>query len=109
MPHIGSWILDLGSQGLGIKILASRSCHNHGPERHFLHNQTFALGETANLTATIPVPHEGPAGVYIVRAAANEILGELPVNSTAFSIAIPDAGNGVEEACVEPGNCVLQC
>ncbi|KAK4227150.1 hypothetical protein QBC38DRAFT_199732 [Podospora fimiseda] len=85
--------------------------------------QTFALGETVNLTADIPIPHEGPANVSIVLAATNEILGEpllvfdsyaderlaeLPANNTAFSITIPDAGNGVEEECVEPGDCVLQ-
>ncbi|KAK4159257.1 hypothetical protein QBC43DRAFT_131817 [Cladorrhinum sp. PSN259] len=85
--------------------------------------QTFALGETVNLTAALPIPHEGPANVSIVLAATNEILGEpllvfdsyaderlavLPANNTAFSVTIPDAGNGVEEACVEPGDCVLQ-
>ncbi|KAK4466200.1 hypothetical protein QBC42DRAFT_293563 [Cladorrhinum samala] len=85
--------------------------------------QTFSLGETINLTAALPIPHEGPANVSIVLAATNEILGEpllvfdsyaderlaqLPANNTAFSVTIPGAGNGVEESCVKPGDCVLQ-
>jgi len=85
--------------------------------------QTFSLGETINLTAALPIPHEGPANVSIVLAATNEILGEpllvfdsyaderlaqLPSNNTAFSVTIPGAGNGVEESCVKPGDCVLQ-
>ncbi|KAK4191919.1 hypothetical protein QBC35DRAFT_257760 [Podospora australis] len=85
--------------------------------------QEFFSGQVVNLTSQLPIPHEGPANVSIVLAATNKILGEpllvfdsyadenlpeLPANNTAFSITIPDAGSGVEEACVEAGDCALQ-
>ncbi|KAK0621652.1 hypothetical protein B0T17DRAFT_299083 [Bombardia bombarda] len=84
--------------------------------------QTFSLGQVVPMTAILPIPHEGPANVSIVKTATNTILGDmllvfdsyadenlavLPANNTAFSVTIPtDAVVAAE--CALAGACVLQ-
>ncbi|KIH92895.1 hypothetical protein SPBR_03243 [Sporothrix brasiliensis 5110] len=85
--------------------------------------QTFQPGQLVNMTAQIPISHEGPMNVSIVSTANNSILATganlivfdsyadeslpaLPANNTAFSVTIP--ADIAEDACLVAGDCVLQ-
>ncbi len=83
--------------------------------------QTFQPGQVINMTAQIPIPHEGPMNVSVISTANNTAMGDalitfdsyadeklkvLPPNNTAFSIALPAALP--DGACTTPGDCVLQ-
>ncbi|ERT01434.1 uncharacterized protein SPSK_07972 [Sporothrix schenckii 1099-18] len=85
--------------------------------------QTFQPGQLVNMTAQIPIAHEGPMNVSIVSTANNSILATganlivfdsyadeslpaLPPNNTAFSVTIP--ADIAEDACLVAGDCVLQ-
>jgi hypothetical protein len=73
------------------------------------------------MLAILPIPHEGPMNVSIVKTATNTILGDalisfdsyadeklasLPPNNTDFSFTMPR--NLAATDCVKPGECVLQ-
>ncbi|KAK3935656.1 hypothetical protein QBC46DRAFT_367435 [Diplogelasinospora grovesii] len=83
--------------------------------------QTYSPGQTIAMKAQIPIPHEGPANVSIVKTATNKILGNmllvfdsyadeklpaLPPNNTAFSVTMPT--NMTSTDCTAAGDCVLQ-
>lgn len=85
--------------------------------------QTYQPGQVINMTAQIPISHEGPMNVSIVSTANNSILATganlivfdsyadeklavLPANNTAFSVTIPV--DLAEDACLVAGDCVLQ-
>lgn len=83
--------------------------------------QQFALGQTVNFNAILPIPHEGPANVSIVKTATNQVLGEpllvfdsyadenlatLPANNTDFDVTIPTTLAATD--CTVAGECVLQ-
>ena len=85
--------------------------------------QTSQPGQLINMTAQIPISHEGPMNVSIVSTANNSILATganlivfdsyadeklavLPANNTAFSVTIPI--DLAEDACLVAGDCVLQ-
>ncbi|CAK7217281.1 hypothetical protein SCUCBS95973_003094 [Sporothrix curviconia] len=85
--------------------------------------QTYQPGQVVNMTAQIPISHEGPMNVSIVSTANNTILSSganlivfesyadeklavLPANNTAFSVTIPI--DLAEDACLVAGDCVLQ-
>ncbi|KAK3318212.1 hypothetical protein B0H66DRAFT_228229 [Apodospora peruviana] len=85
--------------------------------------QTFALGQTIDFTAILPIPHEGPANVSVVDTKTNQVIGQplivfdsyadenlavLPANNTAFSVTLPAASATLESACSVAGACVLQ-
>jgi hypothetical protein len=82
--------------------------------------QTFTAGQVVQMTAALPIPHEGPMNVSIVDAATNTVIGDpliefdsyadeslasLPANNTDFSVTIPQLADG---QCAEAGDCVLQ-
>ena len=82
--------------------------------------QSFRAGQVVPFRAILPIPHEGPMNVSIVRTATNTQLGlplivfdsyadenlpVLPANNTAFSVTIPTLAAG---QCAKAGDCVLQ-
>lgn len=82
--------------------------------------QQFTAGQVVNFRAILPIPHEGPANVSIVKTATNQVLGQpliafdsyadeslatLPANNTNFDVTIP-ASAAAE--CAVAGDCVLQ-
>ncbi|KAK6222711.1 hypothetical protein LQW54_000892 [Pestalotiopsis sp. IQ-011] len=82
--------------------------------------QTFTPGQVVQMTAAIPIPHEGPMNVSIVDAATNTAIGDpliefdsyadeslaaLPANNTDFSVTMPQLAAG---QCAQAGDCVLQ-
>ncbi|KAF3014268.1 hypothetical protein E8E14_011111 [Neopestalotiopsis sp. 37M] len=82
--------------------------------------QTFTAGQVVQMTAALPIPHEGPMNVSIVDAATNTVIGDpliefdsyadeslasLPANNTEFSVTIPQLEAG---QCAQAGDCVLQ-
>ncbi|KAK0641492.1 hypothetical protein B0T16DRAFT_215154 [Cercophora newfieldiana] len=87
--------------------------------------QTFSLGQVVIIEVALTIPHEGPANISIVSTKTNSIVGgillffdtyadekvaELPANNTAFGVTLPTgkAGEEVQAACQQPGDCVLQ-
>jgi hypothetical protein len=83
--------------------------------------QTFSPGQVIAMKAILPIPHEGPMNVSIVKTATNVILGNalivfdsyadealpvLPANNTNFSITMPT--NLAATDCKVAGECVLQ-
>jgi hypothetical protein len=83
--------------------------------------QNFTAGQVISMKAAIPIPHEGPANVSIVKTATNKMLGKpllvfasyadeklaaLPPNNTAFNVTIP--ANMSATDCRVAGECVLQ-
>ncbi|TID25911.1 chitin binding protein [Venturia nashicola] len=83
--------------------------------------QTYTPGQTINMKAILPIPHEGPMNVSIIDTATNTAIGqplivfdsyadenlaELPANNTDFSFQMPmqlEAGQ-----CVQAGQCTMQ-
>lgn len=83
--------------------------------------QQFSLGQVVNFNAILPIPHEGPANISIVKTATNQVLGEpllvfdsyadenlavLPANNTDFDVTIPATLAATD--CTVAGECVLQ-
>ncbi|KAH8913040.1 hypothetical protein BR93DRAFT_127018 [Coniochaeta sp. PMI_546] len=83
--------------------------------------QKFSPGQVVPFKAILPIAHEGPANVSIVKTATNKILGNmllvfdsyadeklkvLPANNTNFAVTIPT--NLAASDCKLAGECVLQ-
>ncbi|KAK2626203.1 hypothetical protein QTJ16_004465 [Diplocarpon rosae] len=82
--------------------------------------QNFTAGEVVNMRAILPIPHEGPMNVSIVKTSTNtaigaplisfksyadESLATLPANNTNFNVTVPsDLGS----ECSVAGACVMQ-
>ncbi|KAB5540227.1 hypothetical protein GE09DRAFT_1175912 [Coniochaeta sp. 2T2.1] len=84
--------------------------------------QKFSPGQVIPFKAILPIPHEGPANVSIVKTATNKILGEmllvfdsyadenlrvLPANNTNFAVTLPTTLAATGD-CRVAGECVLQ-
>ena len=82
--------------------------------------QTFTVGQVIDITAILPIPHEGPCNVSVVDLATNSVIGDplilfdsyadenlavLPANNTAFSVTLPQLAAG---QCTAAGQCALQ-
>ncbi|KAK4096860.1 hypothetical protein N658DRAFT_413748, partial [Parathielavia hyrcaniae] len=80
--------------------------------------QSYALGQTIDVRATIAAPHTGYANVSVVKTSTNAMIGTpliefqsyaanagVAPNNTAFSVTLPDSLGG---ECTAPGDCVLQ-
>jgi predicted carbohydrate-binding protein with CBM5 and CBM33 domain len=80
--------------------------------------QTYSLGQTIDIRATIAAPHTGYANVSVVKTSTNSMIGTpliefqnyasnagVAANNTAFSVTLPDSLGG---ECTTPGDCVLQ-
>lgn len=83
--------------------------------------QKYTPGQTINMKATLPIPHEGPMNVSIIDTATNKAIGpplisfasyadenlaQLPANNTNFSFRMPTqlaAGQ-----CAMAGQCTMQ-
>lgn len=83
--------------------------------------QKYSPGQVVPFKAILPIAHEGPANVSIVKTATNKILGNmllvfdsyadeklkvLPANNTNFAVTIPT--NLAASDCKLAGECVLQ-
>ena len=83
--------------------------------------QTYTPGQTIRMTATLPIPHEGPMNVSIIDTATNKAIGPplisfksyadenlatLPANNTDFSFKMPS--KMAEGACAQAGQCTMQ-
>jgi hypothetical protein len=80
--------------------------------------QTYTLGQTIDIRATIAAPHTGYANVSVVKTSTNSMIGTpliefqnyasnagVAANNTAFSVTLPDSLGG---ECTTAGDCVLQ-
>ena len=82
--------------------------------------QKFSPGQVVPFKAILPIAHEGPANVSIVKTATNTLLGDmllvfasyadeklkvLPANNTAFAVTMPT--NLAADDCKVAGECVL--
>ncbi|KAF1993510.1 hypothetical protein P154DRAFT_449981 [Amniculicola lignicola CBS 123094] len=81
--------------------------------------QKYAPGQVVQMTAVLPIPHEGPCNISVVNTKTNTImetmlvfdsyadenLAVLPPNNTNFAVTMPtDLGT----ACSVAGACVMQ-
>ncbi|KAH6650530.1 hypothetical protein F5144DRAFT_556431 [Chaetomium tenue] len=80
--------------------------------------QSYALGQTIDITVNIAAPHTGYANVSVVKTSTNTMIGNpliefqnyasnsgLAANNTAFSVTLPESLGG---DCTTAGDCVLQ-
>jgi hypothetical protein len=82
--------------------------------------QTYTAGQTIEMKAQLPIPHEGPMNVSIVDTKTNKVMGQpliafdsyadeslatLPANNTDFSVKVPAMPAGM---CTVAGACVMQ-
>ncbi|CAG8973150.1 hypothetical protein HYALB_00008681 [Hymenoscyphus albidus] len=82
--------------------------------------QNFTAGQKVNMKASIPIPHEGPMNVSVIKTSTNKAIGSpliefksyadeslpaLPANNTDFDVTIPTT---LGADCTVPGDCVLQ-
>jgi hypothetical protein len=83
--------------------------------------QTYTPGQTINMKAVLPIPHEGPMNVSLIDTATNKAIGTplisfksyadenlatLPANNTNFSFKMPS--NLAAGQCAQAGQCTMQ-